>query len=713
MGRVAGPGIGCFNYRVAIKASMARERVVRPPVAKKIPKDLVHHDDKRVDEYYWMRERTDPEVAKYIEAENRYTDVMTKHLKPLEEKIFRELAEKTVITDSTVPVKFDDYYYYSRTEQDKQYAILCRKKGSVDAPEEIILDMNKAAEGKDFFNCDVYQVSPDHNLLAYLVDLDGSERHELFVKDLRTGEHLPDRISNTSSMVWASDNKTLFYSIMDFDFRPYKVLRHVLGTDSKTDMVVSHEKDRAFYYYDLSKTKTRQYITITAVSATTSEVRYLRADRPNGRFKTVRPREHGLEYYVTHHGDRFFIVTNELAPNFKIVTAPVSDPSPQNWKEFMPHSDDIMIDVSHPFAYVDVYKDWIAVFQHEDALPRIKVISLKDGSSHNVELPEKLSFVMPETTYDFSSDVLRFNFSSLTTPDSVYDYNMATHALELRKKLKVPGYDPNDYVSDRIFAQASDGTKIPLLVLHKKGVERTGSNPAYLYSYGAYGDYWGGAPVFNPRVIPLLDRGFVCAKGQIRGGGYMGKKWHKGGSMLTKINTFTDFLACAEKLVAEKYTSPDKLVIRGRSAGGLLMGAVTNMRPDLFKVVVAEVPFVDVITTMFDPSIPLTVGEFEEWGDPSILEFYEYFKKYSPYDNLSAKAYPNILVSTAMNDSRVQYFEPLKWVAKLRAMKKDKNLLLLRVKSVEGHSGASGKLDYLKWYGFMYAFIMDRLGITE
>ena len=692
---------------------MARERVVRPPVAKKVPKELVEHGDKRVDEFYWMRDRADPDVSKYVEAENKYTDVMTKHLATLRETIFKELAEKTVIDDSTVPIRIDDYFYYARTEQDKQYNILCRKKGSLEASEEIILDMNKAAEGRTFFNCDIYQVSPDHTMLAYLADLDGSERHELFVKDLRTGEHLPDRISNTSSVVWANDNKTLFYTVLDFDFRQFKVLRHVLGTDPKTDAVVTHEKDRAFHIYDLSKTKTREYILTTSVSATTSEVRYLKADKPNGRFKTIRPREHGLEYYVSHHGDRFFIVTNEIAPNFKIVTAPVSDPSPQNWKEFLPHSEDVMIDVSHPLAYIDVYKDWIAVYQHEDAMPRIKVISLKDGSAHDVELPEKLSFVIPETTYEFSTDVMRFNFSSPTTPDSVYDYNMATRSLELRKKLKVPGYEPANYSSERIFAKASDGAKIPLIVLSRNGLQKDGKNPAYLYSYGAYGDYWGAAPTFNARLLPLLDRGFVCARGQIRGGGYMGKKWHKGGSMLTKINTFTDFIACAEKLVADKYTSPDRLVIRGRSAGGLLMGAVTNMRPDLFKVVVAEVPFVDAITTMLDPSIPLTVGEFEEWGDPSIPEFYDYFKKYSPYDNVTAKAYPTILVSTAMNDSRVQYFEPLKWVARLRTLKTDKNLLLLRVKNVEGHSGASGKLDYLRWYGFMYAFVLDQMGMAK
>jgi oligopeptidase B len=692
---------------------MAKERTIKPPMAKKVPRELVAHGDKRVDEYYWMRDRKDPDVAKYVDQENQYTDVMTRHLKPLQEKILKELADKIVITDSSVPVKIDDYFYYSRTEKDKQHAILCRRKGSVDTPEEIILDMNKAAEGRDFFNCDVFQVSPDHNLLAYLVDLDGSERHELFVKDLRTGEHLPDKISNIASIVWANDNKTLFYSTMDYDFRPFKVLRHVLGTDPKTDVVVSHEKDRAFNYADLAKTKTKQYILITSLSSTTTEVRYLKADKPSGRFKTIRPREHGIEYFVFHHGDRFFIVTNEIAPNFKIVTAPVADPSPQNWKEFMPHSEDVMIDVSHPYAYLDVYKDWVVVYQHEDALPRIHVISLKDGAAHDVELPEKLSFAIPEPTFDFDADVMRFNFSSLITPDSVYDYNMATKTLELRKKLDVPGYDPSQYVSERIFAKASDGTKIPVVVLHKKGIEKNGRNPTYLYSYGAYGDYWGGAPTFNARILPLLDRGFVCAKGQIRGGGYFGKKWHKGGSMLTKINTFSDFIACAEKLIEDKYTSPDRLVVRGRSAGGLLMGAVLNMRPDLFRIVVAEVPFVDAITTMLDPTIPLTVSEFEEWGDPSIQEFYEYFKKYSPYDNVIAKEYPNVLVSTAMNDSRVQYFEPLKWVAKLRATKTDKNMLLLRVKSVEGHSGAPGKLDYLKWYGFMYAFILDRFGISE
>ena len=693
---------------------MNREHVPTPPIARKVPKELVTHGDVRVDYYFWLRDRANPGVIEYIEAENRYADEATKHTEPLKKKLIEELKSRMIETDISVPQKRDDYYYYTRSERGKQYPIHCRKKGDLNAEEEVILDENDIAKESVFFTVNMHKVSPDHRMLAYLADTNGSERNTLYVKDLGTEELLSEQIPNTSEMEWANDNKTMFYSIMDSAARAYKVFKHVLGTDPKVDVEVFHEEDPGFYHLVLSKTKTRKYILITVESATTSEVHYIRADRPKDRFKVMRARKHRVVYFAIHHEDRFFIVTNENAINFKIMEAPESDPAAKNWKEFVPHREGVSIDVSDPHPFVEAFKSHLVIFERENGQGRIRVLNLKDKSSHYIDFPEEIFMAYPIENPDPESEELWIKYFSMVTPDTTYAYDLRAKKLEMKKQDKFSGYDPSMYHQERVFAKARDGKNVLITLVHRKDLKKEGRNPTYLYGYGAYGTFeWATYNTFNSMLIPLLERGFVCAHAHVRGGGELGRRWHEDGRMLKKINTFTDFIACAEHLIAERYTSTDRLTIRGRSAGGLLMGAIANMRPDLFKVVIAEVPFVDAVTTMLDPSIPLTVGEFEEWGNPALKHEYDYIKTYSPYDNIECKAYPNMLITASLNDIRVPYWEPVKWAAKLRAMKTDYNTVLLKTGIVEGHSGASGRYDHLKYFAFMYAFILDCLGIRE
>lgn len=693
---------------------MNREHVPTPPIARKVPKELVTHGDARVDNYFWLRDRANPGVIEYIEAENRYADEATKHTEPLKKKLIEELKSRMIETDISVPQKKDDYYYYTRSERGKQYPIHCRKKGTLNAEEEVILDENDIAKESVFFTVNMHKVSPDHQMLAYLADTNGSERNTLYVKDLGTEELLSEQIPNTSEMEWANDNKTIFYSIMDNAARAYKVFRHVLGTNPKADVEVFHEEDPGFYYLVLSKTKTRKYILITVESATTSEVHYIRADRPKDGFKVMRARKHRVVYFAIHHEDRFFIVTNENAINFKIMEAPESDPAAKNWKEFVPHREGVSIDVSDPYPFVEAFNGHLVIFERENGQGRIRVLNLKDKRSHYIDFPEEIFMAYPIENPDPESEELWIKYFSMVTPDTIYAYDLKAKKLELKKQDKFSGYDPLMYHQERVFAKARDGKNVLITLVHRKDLKKEGRNPTYLYGYGAYGTFeWATYNTFNSMLIPLLERGFVCAHAHIRGGGELGRRWHEDGRMLKKINTFTDFIACAEHLIAERYTSTDRLTIRGRSAGGLLMGAVTNMRPDLFKVVVAEVPFVDAVTTMLDPSIPQTVGEFEEWGNPALKQEYDYIKTYSPYDNIERKPYPNMLITASLNDIRVPYWEPVKWTAKLRAMKTDYNTILLKTGIVEGHSGASGRYDHLKYFAYMYAFILDRLGMRE
>jgi len=692
---------------------MKPEETPRPPTCRRVPHRIVTHGHERVDEYYWLKERSNPGVIEYIEAENRYASDVMRATERLQQKLFNEMKARTPEADESVPEIIDGYLYYRRTDRGKQYPIHCRKYEHIDDEEEIVLDENEAAEGNVFFKVSMVKPSPDHTMLMYLADMDGSERYTLFVRDLETGDLLPDRIRNTHDAEWANDGTTIFYSTMGSDYRPDKVWRHELGRDPKGDELMYHEMDPGFYYLEVSKTKSREYILVTVESATTSEVHYLSADKPRSEFRLFCPRKHGVTYFVLHWEGKFYIVTNEDAVNFRIMESPADSPSREDWRELVPHREKVAIDVSDPHPWVEPFKDHLVVYERENAQGRIRVYRLKDMSSYTIEFSERLYFAMPMPNPDPVSTKLRVKYWSWVTPTSVYDFDLETRLLDLRKRDTITGHNPSEYTSDMLFAKANDGTRIPVSVVHKKGLRKDRENPCYLYGYGAYGTFEWPTSEFDTVTLSLLERGFVCALAHIRGGGDTGRAWHREGRMLKKMNSFTDFVACAEHLVKEGYTSPGRIAAFGRSAGGLLMGGVVNMRPDLFGVVVAEVPFVDGVTTMLDPSIPMTVGEFEEWGNPAIKEHYNYMLQYSPYDHVVAKDYPNMLVTAGLNDSRVQYWEPLKWVAKLRAKKTDDNLLLLRTGMVEGHAGASGRYDHLKYDAFVYAFIIDRLGVKE
>ncbi len=675
----------------------------RPPIAPRIRHESTVHGRARVDEYYWLRDRGERRVIDYLEAENAYTDAMMKHTEPLQAKLFEEMKGRIKETDESVPVKDGEYYYYSRTFEGKQYPVHCRKHGSLDAPEQIILDENRLAAGHEYFRIGVLEVSPDHNLLAYSSDLEGDEIYTLRIKDLRTGELLPDVIENTYySLEWGNDNRTLFYNVLDPAMRPFKIYRHVLGQPTADDVLVHHETDDSFFV-DLSKTRSKRYILMEIYSNTTHEARLLDADAPGGDFRVFTPRRHMVEYEVSHQDDHFYIVTNDGATNFKLMRTPVDATAVENWTEVIPHRPDVLIDG------VDAFAGHLAIYERQGGLPRLRVRRMSDGDEHYVEFPEPVYTFSPVGNAEYDTAALRFVYQSMVTPQSTYDYDMNARSRELRKQQEVlGGYDPSQYETQRLVASAPDGAPVPISIVHRKGIALDGSNPALLYGYGSYGISM--EPRFSSNVISLLDRGFVYAVAHVRGGQELGRVWYDTGKLLNKRNTFTDFIACAEKLIAEGYTRPDRLAIMGGSAGGLLMGAVTNMRPDLFEAVVAQVPFVDVINTMLDASIPLTVIEYEEWGNPNEPKYYDYMLSYSPYDNVEARAYPNMLVMAGLNDPRVMYWEPAKWVARLRATKTDDNRLLLKTQMGAGHAGPSGRYDYLHEIAFVYAFILDMIG---
>ncbi|MBL7046163.1 MAG: S9 family peptidase [Candidatus Marinimicrobia bacterium] len=678
--------------------------IENPPVAKMIPKDVSIHEDRRIDNYFWLRERNNPEVLDYLRSENAYTETVMKHTEDLQTKLYEEMKGRIKETDLTVPVKIDDYYYYSRTEEGKQYSISCRKHKSLDANEEILLDQNELAEGYDYFQLGAFQISPNHQLLAYSVDTTGSEQYTLCVKDLSTDSLLPDKISNTYySVEWANDNQTLFYNILDEAKRPYKVFRHTLGTDPGEDVLVYHEEDERFFL-DIKKSKSKKYLFFVLESQVTSEVRYLDANNPTGRFEVIHPREHEHEYSVYHQGDRFLILTNDQAKNFRLMEAPITGPSRDNWKEFIPHREEVKLE------YLDVFRDYLVVYERVNGLKKIRVMDLTKVTDYHLDFDEPVYVIYGGFNPDFNSTKLRFTYMSMITPRTVYDYDMVKKTKELKKQKEVlGGYDSSLYQTERIYATASDGKKVPMSILYNKRMEKNGKNPVYLYGYGAYGSTMD--PYFSSNRFSLINRGFVFVIAHIRGGGYLGRSWYEDGKLLRKKNSFSDFISCAEHLIAEKYASPEHLVISGGSAGGLLIGAVVNMRPELFKAVVADVPFVDVVNTMLDPTIPLTVIEFEEWGNPADNAHYDYMKTYSPYDNVEAKDYPHLLITAGLNDPRVQYWEPTKWTAKLRAKKTDSNILLLKTNMGAGHGGPSGRYDYLKEIAFEYAFILDVLGM--
>ena len=678
---------------------------VRPPVAKKEPRRVEIHGDTLVDDYHWMRNKGTPEVEAHLRAELAYAEAFMAPTRALQQTLYDEMLSRIQQTDVGVPYRERGHLYYSRTEEGKQYPIYARRKGSLDAPEQAILDVNALAEGKPFMSVAMMRVSPDENLLAYATDDTGFRQYTLRVKDLRTGAHREEAIPRVTSVEWSEDGGTLFYSVEDAQTkRSHQAFRHALGA-SKDDLV-HDERDERFSVY-VWKSRDRKLLFVESGSLTATEVRFFPADQPKAAPRTIAPRAADHEYDVDHRDGTFWIRTNDKGRNFRLVTAPVSDPSREGWKEVVPHRDDVMLS-GH-----SMFKDFYVLFEREGGFPRLRAVDFRSGQGHRVDTPEEAFAIAPGVNREFDTPTYRFAYQSPITSSSVYDYDpVARKRTLLKQDAVLGGYDPSRYAVAITHATAPDGTKVPMWLLYRKGLVRDGSNPALLRAYGSYGA--SEQADFNSDVFSLVDRGVVYAEAFVRGGGELGKKWHDQGRMLRKKNTFTDFIAAAEHLVAERYTNKDRLAITGGSAGGLLMGAVTNMRPDLFEVVVSYVPFVDVIHTMLDETLPLTVGEFEEWGNPKIAEQYRYMLSYSPYDQVRRAAYPTMLVKTSYNDSQVMYWEPAKYVARLRAMKTDENPLLFHVNmDPAGHGGKSGRYDKLRERAFDYAFILWQLGVER
>ncbi len=678
--------------------------MLQPPTTEKKPKTTEINGDKLVDNYFWLREKSNPAVIAHLEAENAYAAAVMKPTEGLQEKLYTEILSHIKQTDVSVPYRWGDYFYYTRTIEGQQYPIFCRKLKSVDAPEQIILDLNEMAKGQKYMSIGNFVPSDDGNLLAYTTDNTGYRQYTLHVKNLKTGELLPEAIERVDNVAWATDNKTLFYVTEDATTkRSDKFFRHVLGAD-KSDLIYE-EKDELF---DLgaARTRDRAVILMGAFSKTSTEFRFIPANDPNAAWKVIAARQPDHEYDLDHRGDMFYIRTNKGAKNFRIVTAPESDPAEKNWKEFVAHRPAVKIEDLNLFADHAVVSEW------ENGLEQIEIVDFKTNQRHRIAFPEPVYSTGLRDNQEFKTTTLRYNYQSLTTPSSVFDYDMNSRKASLLKQTEVPGgFDKNNYKAERVFATAADGTRIPMSVVYKKTVKLDGSAPALLYGYGSYGISI--PPTFSASRLALLDRGVVYVIGHIRGGGELGEPWRDAGRMMNKINTFTDFIACAEHLVNNKFTSKDRLVIQGGSAGGLLMGAVSNMRPDLFKAVVAQVPFVDVLNTMLDASLPLTTSEYIEWGNPNEKAAYDYMKKYSPYDNIHKADYPAMLVKVSLNDSQVPYWEGSKLVAKLRDFKTDKNPLILKVNMGAGHGGASGRYDAIHETAFDYAFMLWQMGKAD
>jgi len=674
-----------------------------PPIALREPFLSRVHGQTRADDYHWLRDKDSPRVRAHLEAENAYTKAVMAHTAAFREALYREMLARIQETDMDVPYRDGAYEYFSRTEQGKDYPILCRRPVGAGPEhlgrEHITLDLNVMAQEHDYFALGAYEVSGDAELLAFSTDITGFREYTLQVKDLARGELLPLRVEHARSVAWGNDHRTLFYVIEDEAKRACRLYRHRLGT--QLHELIYTEADERFSI-GIDQSRSRAYLFLTSHSATTSEVRVLRADDPAGSFALVQPRRHEHEYYADHHGERFFIVTNDRGRNFRLVTAPVESPAEQHWTELIAHRDDVMLEG------VDLFARHYVLHERHGGFPRLRVVSLASGDSHEIEVPELACTVRAHANMQFDTTLLRFVYESLVTPDSVFDYDMDTRSRSLLKQRPVlGGYDPARYASELIYASAADGERIPVSMVYRRDLRASGPQPLLLTGYGAYG--FAQDVRFGSARLSLLDRGLIVATAHVRGGGEMGKRWHDAGRMLAKRNTFSDFIAAAEHLIAQRYTQPAQLAIEGGSAGGLLMGAVTNARPDLFRAVVADVPFVDVVNTMLDSTLPLTTGEYEEWGDPREWRYYDYMLAYSPYDNIEAKAYPAMLVQTSLNDSQVMYWEPAKYVARLRALKTDANPLLLKINLEAGHGGASGRYDYLREIAFTYAFILWQL----
>jgi oligopeptidase B len=684
-----------------------------PPRAQKRPLAFTQHGDTRVDDYYWLRNRRDAFVLDYLEAENAYTEAMMAQTGELQAVLFGEMKARIQEEDSTVPEKRGEYFYYSRTEAGRQYAVYCRRHRSPDAPEEVLLDVNALAAGHGFCKIGVIEPSPDGRLLAYSVDYAGDERFMLSVKDLRTGRLLPEHFTSVysnvydhSGLAWANDSSAFFYSTLDSANRSHKLFRHHLGTEPSTDTLIHHETDES-YMLVARKTRSEAFVLAVLHNNTTSEVWYAPAGDARAEWRVLLPRTPGIEYSVDHHGDNFYVLTNESALNFRVMALPVERPSREHWREIVPERAEVLIDG------LDVFRNHLVLYERSQANKHIRVSAPDGTQAHYVPFAEPAYAFWPQHNPHFDARHLRIEYSSLVTPDSVVDVDLDTGEWRVKKRAVIPsGYEAAEYQAERITATAPDGAQVPISLVYKKGLRRAAGNPLLMQGYGAYG--FSLEPMFNSARLSLLDRGFIYAIAHIRGGSDCGRRWYEQGKLLHKKNTFTDFIAAAEHLIANGYTTRDRLAIFGVSAGGLLTGAVTTMRPDLFGCVIAKVPFVDVINTMNDDTIPLTVTEWEEWGHPSASrEHYEYMKSYSPYDNVQARAYPPMLVTAGLNDPRVAFWEPAKFTAKLRALKTDSNRLLLKTNMGAGHAGASGRYDALHETAFEYAFILDALGLNH
>ncbi len=676
-----------------------------PPVAKIIPHEITVHGDTRIDNYYWLKERENPEVIAYLTAENNYTDAILKPTEKLQNELYDEIVGRIKQDDNSVPYFKNKYWYYSRYEEGKEYPIYCRKYLSLDAAEQIMLDVNKLAEGYAFYAATGLNVSDDNKILSFGEDTVSRRKYTIRFLNLENGEFLSDEIGNTTGRaVWAADNKTVFFSIKDKSLRSAKIIKYRLGDQNKTTEVYN-ETDPTFSTY-IYRTKTDKFLVIGSGSTVSDEYRILEANNPNGKFRLFQKRERNLEYSITHFQNKFFVLTNKDAKNFRLMETPQDKTSLENWKEVIPHRTNVML------LGIEVFNNYMAVEEKENGLTKIRIIDNKSKAEHYLDFGEETYTANIAYNPDFDTKELRYSYSSLTTPSSTIDYNMETQTKVVKKQQEVlGGFSPLDYEAKRVWATAKDGTKIPISLVYKKGINPKGDNPLLIYGYGSYGysmdDY------FSTARLSLLNRGFIYAIAHIRGGQEMGRAWYEDGKMFHKMNTFTDFNACSEYLIAQNYTSPKHLFAMGGSAGGLLMGAIINLQAELYKGVVANVPFVDVVTTMLDESIPLTTGEFDEWGNPKNKDSYDYMLSYSPYDQVKAKDYPNLLVTTGLHDSQVQYWEPAKWVAKLRALKTDKNILLLKTNMDFGHGGASGRFERIKEIALEYAFIFKLVGITS
>jgi len=679
---------------------------LKEPSAKKIPVKLEIHGDTRTDNYYWLRERENPEVIAYLESENAFTQEYLKDSEKFREDLYSEIIGRIEQTDLSVPYRLNAYYYYSRFEEGKEYPVYCRKKGSLDAREEIILNMNEMAGSREFYDIGDWSISPDNKMIAFTTDTVSRRLYSVCVKNLETGEQIDDKISNSDeSVVWANDNQTIYYVVKDETLRPYKVYRHRIGDNISGDILVFHEADST-YSVELFKTKSRKYIVIGSYSTLTDQYRTLNADTPAGEFQVFNPREEKLQYEIEHYNDTFYILTDFKAKNNRLMKTPVTKTAKENWIEVVPHRDSVFLEE------FELFDGYIALNEKINGLDNIMVIAINSGKEHFISFDEPAYSLNFSDNPETGTKVLRFTYSSLTTPQTVYDYNMETKEKRLLKQQVVKGnFRTDDYITEFLYAPAGDGSKVPVSLVYKKGLNKNGLNPLWINGYGSYG--YNSDPVFRSERLTLLDRGFIFAIAHIRGGQELGRQWYEDGKLLNKKNTFTDFIECTEYLISEKYTNPDVCFAWGGSAGGLLMGAIANLRPDLYKGILADVPFVDVVTTMLDESIPLTTSEYDEWGNPNIRKYYDYILSYSPYDNVKRQDYPAFFVTAGFHDSQVQYWEPAKWVAKLRELKTDHHPVLFNTQMNFGHGGASGRFERYREISLEYVFVFKLLGIKK